>query len=213
MAGHIATSDSADWCTPPEILEAVREVFSGEIELDPCSNGSSQVGAKRVYTLPEHDGLIEPWDAKTIFVNPPYGRTMLNTKTRECISAKKYKELQERNLSMQRDYPDLADAEPVAAEEWRKQSIADWIRKCSESGSGLNEVIALIPAAVDTKHWQDDVFERAQGVCFLRGRVHFYENGKRGGPAPMACAMVYYGWRPTVFLHIFQSLGKVLSLP
>lgn len=72
-AGRQPISQTKDWCTPPSIIESVKEVFDGEIELDPCSNEWSLVGAERSYCLPQHDGLREPWDAKTIYVNPPYG--------------------------------------------------------------------------------------------------------------------------------------------
>jgi hypothetical protein len=54
-------------------VEAVRQVF-GEIELDPCSNNYSIVGAITEYRLPAKDGLKETWGFKTIFVNPPYGK-------------------------------------------------------------------------------------------------------------------------------------------
>ena len=63
---------SQHWNTPHVYVAAVREVL-GEIELDPCSNPTSVVNASREYLLPQ-DGLVEPWDASTIFVNPPYGR-------------------------------------------------------------------------------------------------------------------------------------------
>jgi hypothetical protein len=48
-------------------------MFGGQIDLDPCSNAHSLVGAKVNYLLPDHDGLLESWDCKTIYVNPPYG--------------------------------------------------------------------------------------------------------------------------------------------
>jgi len=44
--------------------------------LDPCSNSFSTVGADVEYCLPDRDGLVLPWDAATIFVNPPYGKDM-----------------------------------------------------------------------------------------------------------------------------------------
>lgn len=72
-AGRQAISTTKDWCTPPEILESVREVFGGQIGLDPCSNGFSLVDARVEYRLPTHDGLLESWSESTIFVNPPYG--------------------------------------------------------------------------------------------------------------------------------------------
>jgi hypothetical protein len=62
-----------DWCTPPDIVRSVRDVFGGSIGLDPCSNAYSLVGAEVEFRLPDRDGLVEPWLADTIFVSPPYG--------------------------------------------------------------------------------------------------------------------------------------------
>jgi len=72
-AGRQAVSATKNWCTPPHIITSVKEVFGGTIELDPCSNKDSLVDADTEYLLPHTDGLKEPWDAATIFVNPPYG--------------------------------------------------------------------------------------------------------------------------------------------
>lgn len=72
-AGRKVISTTKDWCTPPEIVDSVREAFGGQISLDPCSNEYSVVKADKEYLLPDHDGLIESWDYPTIYVNPPYG--------------------------------------------------------------------------------------------------------------------------------------------
>ena len=72
-----AESVSQHWCTPPKYVNAIREFFGGEIALDPCSNEFSIVNAKVEYSLPHSDGLIEPWEASSVFVNPPYGRDRL----------------------------------------------------------------------------------------------------------------------------------------
>ncbi len=72
-AGRQAVSIRKDWCTPPDIVASVRRVFRGRIDLDPCSDEHSVVGASVNYQLPQHDGLIESWDYDTIYVNPPYG--------------------------------------------------------------------------------------------------------------------------------------------
>lgn len=72
-AGRNVKTKSIDWNTPPRIIESVKEVFKGEIDLDPCSNEDSVVNARIEYTLPDNDGLQSSWDYKTIFVNPPYG--------------------------------------------------------------------------------------------------------------------------------------------
>ena len=72
-AGRTVNSVSQDWGTPRKYVDAVRKVFGGEIALDPCANRYSIVHAKTEYHLPERDGLREPWDFPTIYVNPPYG--------------------------------------------------------------------------------------------------------------------------------------------
>ena len=72
-AGRKINSQSQDWCTPPQYVEAVKRVFKGRIDLDPCSSVHSIVGAKVEYLLPAIDGLRASWNYPTIFVNPPYG--------------------------------------------------------------------------------------------------------------------------------------------
>lgn len=72
-AGRKINAQSQDWGTPPQYVEAVKKVFGGRIELDPCSSEYSIVRATVEYRLPDHDGLKETWNYPTIYVNPPYG--------------------------------------------------------------------------------------------------------------------------------------------
>lgn len=93
-AGRNIVSISQTWCTPPKYVEAVREVFGGQIALDPCSNRHSIVRAEVTYQLPDKDGLRSPWDFPTIYVNPPYGAdrsrgTTIKDWLRRCASARK----------------------------------------------------------------------------------------------------------------------------
>lgn len=67
---------TTDWYTPPYILDLVRNVFHPKaIELDPCScaMADSFVNAKKYYTK-EENALQQDWVAKTVFLNPPYGK-------------------------------------------------------------------------------------------------------------------------------------------
>lgn len=73
FAGRSVNSQSLHWCTPPKYVEAVKKVFGGEIELDPCSNKDSVVHARTEFLLPEKDGLREEWNYRTVYINPPYG--------------------------------------------------------------------------------------------------------------------------------------------
>jgi len=73
-------------------VDAVRQVFRGEIALDPCSNRWSIVRATTEFHLPHLDGLKEEWSYSTIFVNPPYGAdrqrgTTIKHWLRKCADA------------------------------------------------------------------------------------------------------------------------------
>lgn len=57
------------WLTPPELLTAL-----GGFDLDPCAYHSQPwKTAKTQYALPEHDGLLMPWEGR-VWCNPPYGK-------------------------------------------------------------------------------------------------------------------------------------------
>ena len=68
------TSKTPEWFTPPEILEAVGELFDGQIDLDPCSNSheAPNVPALVHYTR-EDNGLCREWSGR-VYLNPPYGK-------------------------------------------------------------------------------------------------------------------------------------------
>lgn len=72
-AGRTINTLSQHWGTPEKYIEAVKRVFGGSIDLDPCSNEYSLVETSVEYSLPLQDGLKESWNFPTIFVNPPYG--------------------------------------------------------------------------------------------------------------------------------------------
>lgn len=57
--------------TPAYVLEPVRALLGG-IGLDPCTDTDNPTGAERFYAPPQ-DGCVLPWDAESIFCNPPYG--------------------------------------------------------------------------------------------------------------------------------------------
>ncbi len=73
--------------------------------------------------------------------------------------------------------------------------------------------IALIPARTETKEFFRLVWDKANGVCFLRGRPHFhFVDGKRAAfnsGAPIC--LVAYG-RENVEMLMGSGLGKTISL-
>jgi hypothetical protein len=57
--------------TPAYVLEPIRAVLGG-IGLDPCTEPDNPTGADQFYHLPQ-DGCGLPWEAPSVFCNPPYG--------------------------------------------------------------------------------------------------------------------------------------------
>jgi hypothetical protein len=71
----LISSESNEWYTPPEYIEAVKKVL-GKIGLDPASHPIPQrwIQADRYFTESD-DGLSQVWECDTLFLNPPYGKT------------------------------------------------------------------------------------------------------------------------------------------
>lgn len=68
------SSESAEHYTPDIVLERVVRVM-GDIDLDPCADPDHAVPAVHHFSLPDHDGLAEPWFGR-VFMNPPYGKVI-----------------------------------------------------------------------------------------------------------------------------------------
>lgn len=82
----LTSHKTVEWYTPPRIIEMVREVLGGIIDLDPASDERPQewIKAKRIY---HESGLRLPWQATTVFCNPPYGKS--DGRSSQALWAKK----------------------------------------------------------------------------------------------------------------------------
>ena len=90
-----------------------------------------------------------------------------------------------------------------------KRERPKWMEKVSSHGNG----VMLIPAATETKAFFKYVWEKADGVLFLKGRPCFYY--KDGTKAKMNCGtaicLVAYGSYNKQCLALLDS-GKFLSI-
>lgn len=193
MAGHIADSSNINWCTPKEILVAVRLLFNGDPDLDPCSNSHSLVNAKLSYSLPKVNGLLEKWNYSTVFVNPPFGKCYINDKL-ELLLPKQYKDLSKE-----------------AKKSYKRQTLFDWTKKCNDVWYYYqNEIVLLIPGAFETKHYQRIIYPNATAILYPEGRVNYVIPGQTGtNSPPMNSALIYWGNKPDLFKQIFEFKGHV----
>jgi hypothetical protein len=81
-----ASSGDAQWFTPLEVLEAVREAFGGSICLDPasCAEAQERVQAK-TYFDEQADGLTRDWHGR-VFLNPPYASQLIKPFVNKLIA-------------------------------------------------------------------------------------------------------------------------------
>lgn len=65
------------------------------------------------------------------------------------------------------------------------REIKKWIKKAYEESLNGATVVCLIPARTDTTYWHDFIFDKADDIRFLRGRLKF-GNSKNSAPFPSA---------------------------
>ncbi len=66
------SSKSDEWETPQDLFDKLNKEFN--FTLDPCSTHENHK-CDKYYTM-EDDGLAKDWSGETVFVNPPYGRSI-----------------------------------------------------------------------------------------------------------------------------------------
>jgi hypothetical protein len=118
--------------------------------------------------------------------------------------------LPQNGLAESWDYQTIYVNPPYGRDYERGTTIRDWLQKCTDAHRDHgSEVIALIPVATNTKHWQKNIFLYATSICFLKvARLKFLQNGipyQKG--APMSCAMVYWGSNKDKFNTIVSEFG------
>lgn len=83
--GTVDTAND-DWYTPSEWIEVARRILYG-IDLDPFSSdlANQRVRANRYFTE-ESNALEQTWEAKTVWMNPPYTRGLIDKAVTKFIS-------------------------------------------------------------------------------------------------------------------------------
>lgn len=190
----LLSSDSPDWCTPPEVLDPVR-AFSA-IRFDPFSNAGSIVGAQESICLPADSLLLEwPLDG-LIWCNPPYGRELAR-----C--AEKISEQARRGAEIITLVPARTDTRW-----WQVLSPRVW---CAWRGriTFLEQEAAWRSRVASALSRRGRACEPSQ----LEPRRRISETLVANESAPFPAALCYHGWRPESFASHFAAFGEIYSSP
>jgi hypothetical protein len=71
-----------------------------------------------------------------------------------------------------------------------RRGISQWLEKMADHGNG----IALIPAATETKHFKNFVWDRATSVLFLHKRPKFHLPSGEEASANSGCSICLVGY-------------------
>lgn len=69
------------------------------------------------------------------------------------------------------------------------RDLGKWMQKAYEERNRHEVIVMLVPARTETAYWSKWVYEKADQVLFVRGRIAF---GTTGGKAPFGSAIVVY---------------------
>jgi hypothetical protein len=84
-----------------------------------------------------------------------------------------------------------------------------WLNKCAEYGNA----IALTFARTETKMFFDCVWDKADAVLFIKGRIRFYHvTGEQGGAAGAPSILIAYGKNNIEMLKQSGINGKLIIL-
>jgi len=80
---------SVEWFTPLRYVELARRAMGGPIDLDPasCEIANRVVRAAHYFTQAQ-DGLLHPWHAGRVWLNPPYCKTRTGESQQEIWTCK-----------------------------------------------------------------------------------------------------------------------------
>jgi len=80
------TKSRDDWETPDALIDVLRREF-GAFGLDPCANAENKKACDWYgpgSDLGQEDGLAVPWFGGSAYVNPPYGRGVIEKWVEKC---------------------------------------------------------------------------------------------------------------------------------
>ncbi|MCG6216245.1 hypothetical protein [Vibrio furnissii] len=193
------SSEEVEYYTPVDIIDAARECM-GSIDLDPasCAIANQTVRAVRYFTK-EDDGMVQPWMAKTLFMNHPFhrGEKACPTDRKKCKKMKcrpsRSKKKKTRGHHIDHDIP----------------SNLDWINKfLSEYQAGHFEQGICITFANTSELWFRKLLPFAQ--CMPNKRIQYRNpDGTISDNVTKGSAITYLGPNVDQFAAAFRHIGTI----
>lgn len=218
------SSGKVEWYTPMDIIEAAKEVFGGEIDLDPATSeaANERIGARRGYLAPGYTevpinplteniweprfyrqyrsqhGLTKDWEGK-VWLNPPFGQ-----RERACKLDKDGNFNCRKKACRKRDYHIVQD----------KPGMIDWVERMERAylREEIEEGLMLTFASESTEwgcvlkqypRWKPDI-----RVNYIDGRT-----GEIAKGVSKESMVTYFGPHIRIFANIFQALGGSIDIP
>ncbi len=202
----MSVSRGDHWNSPRKILDPVRVFWPWGIDLDPCANLGSEVGASvQVFAplgspgAPTDEGITDKAPEQAIRYGAggwsPSRGTMFH---RDGLA---------------RDWIGIVDAAPpiTAYVNPPFSKPGPFVERCYDYGiAGMVESILVVPVSTSTLWWRRHVRTAAARVE-LDARVSFLDDGQPVKGNRYDSVVVYYGrdlWR---FREVFRQLGKVIE--
>ena len=206
--------------TPAYILDAVRVVFRGRIQYDPCGASGSLVDAAATNQINWSDirdgiftraSIVAPEHAQTIvgiLAGDIRGKAAPPAAVRGAAAVRKQLAIDFASASGHtQEWPDGTFVNPGYGDSGPECLLAPFRSFCRTFAACPNEVIMLGPVRPNRKWWRADVLLGAHAICYL-DPVTFHE-WPAAFPAPLCAA--YRGARVTAFRDAFAHLGTTVK--
>jgi hypothetical protein len=193
------SSNTEEWYTPGGVAMAARMVMNG-IALDPASSAQANetVKAQRYYTR-DDDGLRKSWKARSVWLNPPYGKYRGESNQGRWSKRLVY-EYQQGNVGQ----AILLVNAYVGYKWWTK------LVKLSSIAHGLCDESVLSP--------NFNGCAPVPPMCLSFDLLRFEQpdngenNGSTAGKAKYGSAIFYYGENAEAFKLVFSRFGFVVGV-
>jgi site-specific DNA-methyltransferase (adenine-specific) len=111
--------------------------------------------------------------------------------TLENAKCKKFYTIQDDGLKQSWKYETVFCNPPYERE------ISKWVKKCYDEGQ-FTTVVMLIPSRTDTQYFHKYIYQKADEIRFIPGRIKF---GNSKNSAPFPSMIVVYG---SIFKYIYR---------